>query len=292
MLLAGRNAKTEGSSGKAAECANNAFVDDGTCVPGGASSGVGGFKCSDAKTALATQEQVEIRKWRPFWPLSRKRRSQRLGPLANLSMQSLQPHILQFSPICPLFMVRLPQKTCPFRFRTLVSSLPAHNAPLARPHSCPLRRFPRIVYELPLIYNRKRCCWDARGHFLFPLASGFHALTSFCLFFSRLRIVYETIRLLHDEGTPHRKYFHYKHDICSFIDRNWAKLCPDKKRTSENRFPERNASTLVPVARFSTAYGRSSLPTARVHQPNSCTQGQKCDFKSHFIGSFAQISSF
>eukprot|EP01122_Echinamoeba_exundans_P000322 TRINITY_DN1028_c0_g1_i1.p1 TRINITY_DN1028_c0_g1~~TRINITY_DN1028_c0_g1_i1.p1 ORF type:complete len:469 (+),score=118.96 TRINITY_DN1028_c0_g1_i1:449-1855(+) len=44
-------------------------------------------------------------------------------------------------------------------------------------------------------------------------------------------IVYEALRRLHDEGKPHRKYFHYKLDICNFIDRNWLSLCPTKKRT-------------------------------------------------------------
>jgi hypothetical protein len=44
-------------------------------------------------------------------------------------------------------------------------------------------------------------------------------------------IVYEALRRLHDEGKPHRKYFHYKLDICNFIERNWLSLCPTKKRT-------------------------------------------------------------
>lgn len=44
-------------------------------------------------------------------------------------------------------------------------------------------------------------------------------------------IVYEALRRLHDEGKPHRKYFHYKLDICNYIDRNWISLCPSKKRT-------------------------------------------------------------
>jgi hypothetical protein len=48
---------------------------------------------------------------------------------------------------------------------------------------------------------------------------------------SWLRIVYEAFRRLHDEGRPHRKYFHYKHDICNYIDKHWYSLCPEKKRT-------------------------------------------------------------
>jgi len=48
---------------------------------------------------------------------------------------------------------------------------------------------------------------------------------------SWLRIVYEALRRLHNESTrPHRKYFHYKRDICSYIDKNWPNLCPMKKR--------------------------------------------------------------
>lgn len=43
--------------------------------------------------------------------------------------------------------------------------------------------------------------------------------------------MYEALRRLHDEGKPHRKYFHYKLDICNYIDRNWGSLCPSKKRT-------------------------------------------------------------
>jgi hypothetical protein len=49
---------------------------------------------------------------------------------------------------------------------------------------------------------------------------------------SWLRIVYEAIKRLHNEANPHRKYFHYKHDICSYIDKNWYSLCPEKKKTS------------------------------------------------------------
>lgn len=49
---------------------------------------------------------------------------------------------------------------------------------------------------------------------------------------SWLRIVYEAIKRLHNEANPHRKYFHYKHDICSYIEKNWTSLCPDKKRTT------------------------------------------------------------
>mmetsp|Transcript_3671 Transcript_3671/g.4070 ORF Transcript_3671/g.4070 Transcript_3671/m.4070 type:complete len:370 (+) Transcript_3671:84-1193(+) len=49
---------------------------------------------------------------------------------------------------------------------------------------------------------------------------------------SWLRIVYEAVKCLHNERQPHSKFFHYKRDICSYIDKHWSALCPQKKRTS------------------------------------------------------------
>lgn len=73
----------------------------------------------------------------------------------------------------------------------------------------------------------------------------------------RLRIVYEAIKRLHNEANPHRKYFHYKHDICSYIDKNWFSLCPEKKSTFKQQIiisNHRRFSLFVLILIFSRDY--------------------------------------
>jgi hypothetical protein len=65
---------------------------------------------------------------------------------------------------------------------------------------------------------------------LYVLVEYFHA--DGIAYHHRLGVVYAAFKKLHDEIKPHQKYYHYKQDICNYIDENWSIFCPDKKSAS------------------------------------------------------------